>query len=524
MKKGFSLYAMSKSSNTQQHKASFSAKDIISNLATTPVTAGGKDGYFVKSSSLNSIKEQIHSLESDLSQDATEQITQLRNSLAEALDNNSKMSMRLEDTEKKFSAVESDLKAAKAAHAAKDDELKVFKVKFDADKQESVQSLEEWKAYCTNLESQIRSNSISDPSELQALKDDLRDAKSKVSSANKDLTELNKTLRQKEDALKDSNSRVLSLTADSSALSARLAALNDAHLKSGDVTMPDSVKTMLTTIDLNDTTRKFLGDKAFNWLVKLQSTPAIDVRNTTYNLLLVSRNSANKSVSKLTWLLQKLFDWIKTAALKSKKAVQPWLQSLAKDIASGKVKAISVYREELQKIVTEVNFQKEKKNRATGKEDDAPLNWWDTISTYAYVLVLSRPKSYFKIGVGKISAGIGHIATYAKRFYGWLTRPFTYKQRRADLSKEAEDFSEETNPLLNKVKTPPFSAKSSFLERGKKLFGKPLKPSVSDEPEEGLATGQRSPILFDLADESGKAGPAPRSPGLPLDKGKSVEK
>jgi len=351
----------------------------------------------------------------------------------------------------------------------------------------------------------------------------LVDAKSKVTSSNKAINDLNKSLKKKEEDLKSANSRMLALQADSTALSGRLASLNSAHLSAEDVVVPDSIKTMLTTLDLNESTRKYLGDKAFNWLTKLHTTSVIDVRNTTYNLLLVSRNSANKSVSKLTWLLQLLFDWIKTATVKSKKAVQPWLQALAKDIASGKVKAISVYREQLQEIVKEVNFMKAKKNIEKGEEHDTPLNWWDTISAYTYVLLLSRPKSYFKMGVGKVAAGVGYIAGYAKKAFTWLTGKFTYNKRRADLENEAQEFSEETNPLLNKVKTPPVSAKSSFMDMGRKLFERPPKPYVEEDVEEQPTTGQR-PLVFDFDKESNTAGPAPRSPGLPLDKGKSVEK
>ncbi|QKN22709.1 hypothetical protein [Erysiphe necator associated fusarivirus 3] len=364
-------------------------------------TAGGSQGFFVD-------KEDFAYLEEVLSKGkdmrnhvilADDELSRLKGELSNLRSANDLSEKKLKDMQEhldssygKLQRAESDrAKALSEANAARDEKKR--------SKDELLKSKSEWQEHVKRLEFQTVASDLSDPVDLKTVKDELTIARRHVKEAQSELERLNTNVST-------ANESVTNITREKEFLqkayddSVKQYNVINAAWESAQKLSPDpEVVDTLARIKLDANVKKLIGEKSFDWLSKLQQIPSTNVRDTTFHLLGAARESSNKQVSKLTALLQKVFEWVKEHSNKMREKLTPWLDTIAQDIATGKVRTMAFYRAELEKLVADFKVvQKKAAEKLDKKVED--VSFMTNASSWVKVLFYYRPKRYFTKGVG----------------------------------------------------------------------------------------------------------------------------
>ncbi|QJT73718.1 hypothetical protein [Botrytis cinerea fusarivirus 5] len=371
-------------------------------------TAGGAQGFFVDKGDFAYLEE-VLSKGKDMRNHVTladSELARLRESLTSLHAANDLSEKKLKDMQEhldssygKLQRAESErAKALADANAARDEKKRL--------KDELVKSKAEWEDHVKRLEFQTVASDLSDPVDLKTVKDELTIARRHVKEAQSELERLNTNVSK-------SNQSVTILTREKEFLqkayddSVKQYNTINAAWESAQALSPEpEVVDTLARIKLDEGVKKLIGAKSFDWLTKLQQVPTANVRDTTFHLLGAARESSNKQVSKLTALLQKVFEWVKEHSNKMRDKLKPWLDTIAKDIASGKVKTMAFYRSELEKLVADFKVVQEKAATKLNQKVEE-VSFMTNASSWVKVLFYYRPKRYFSKGVGFVKSTFG---------------------------------------------------------------------------------------------------------------------
>jgi predicted nucleic acid-binding Zn-ribbon protein len=240
------------------------------------------------------------------------------------------------------------------------------------------------------------------------------------------------------------------LTAESKKLSAMK---SQKALAMDDLPPPGPVK---VTID-NTWLAMALGEKGKKWLEKSLEASAIDVRERIYTLMLAAKSSQTKSIRSIADVLQIALDWVKRATYAARLKLKPWVDMITKDLASGVIKSARFYREELERLVTElkqhavVAREKVSNKYQYAKERKFFLaGFFREVVAWKRVLV-SRAKRYTKAAFKATKTGVSAVISTAVFPFRWLYAVVRPKALDSDVEEAHEnivlfDAEKETAP------------------------------------------------------------------------------
>lgn len=406
---------MSSTTSERKHSHSKSLEEILGKISKETVTVSGHKGYFVGRSDLERLKVRAQALK-DLefpTFDEQGQIAKLDKAILELESENDKSSRMLENFKASLGASKDEL----AAKSAEVDSLKAqIQAKSNEHKTESEslkKSLNDWTAYAKSLKGQIAKGSAMPGSEEEkTLQEELKATNASISSLQADLHAVKSEREKAQDSLNTALKDLVSAKAAVKLNHERVGGLEAALAKANAQVPITEVKSILQGIKLDSNLEKMVGKRAFEWLQKLQSSAEEGLKSDLYKIVVATKVSSNKQVSKLSWLLEQLLQWAKTVSYRSREIIRPWLNSLMNDIYSGKIKTMEYYAKTLESVVKEHKFQKEKRNKSKGLLLNADVPLWESGLIWARILLINRPKSLFKRGLGWVATKSKSLRLY----------------------------------------------------------------------------------------------------------------
>jgi len=431
-------------SGSSKHSKVPSIGAIIDSVKRTPVTVGGKKGCFINSDDLKAVEHRLDDYkklraENNISLDELEKVEadvgklKAENAAAMKLKaDNSALFESLHSRQAELTAEIVDLRAQhKSAVEARNSE-----------KADLTKTLKEWQAYATTLKAKLAQGEDMPGSDVQVkLSVELEEARGTVKQAQLDLEKNNAAVTAANNAQAVKEAELSRIRHEHSAVASRVKELEAAFAAVERKVPPGEVHSLLADIKLDETVRKIVGAAAFKWLQDLQAISESDIRGSTFLLLRAARDSSNKKVSKLSALLQQLLDWIKTQSNKVRARAKPWLEMISRDIAAGKVQSVMFYREQLEKLVADHSFSKNKWKKETGKKPEYQTSTLEDIALWCQVLLINRPKRYFRSGVGWVRAKLSRVSLLVRGFFSKIW-PSSLKWNKIYSNEEYAAFSE----------------------------------------------------------------------------------
>jgi uncharacterized protein YqfB (UPF0267 family) len=310
---------------------------------------------------------------------------------------------------------EAALKAANALAASRAKDAEKMEESLDAMKKMAAEEVNEvnleagniklqldaYKLRVKDLTQQVKNSSLSDPSDLVTMKSDLDKSRAEVTQCNNELQKLNAIKAGHAKRIQEYERNLAQVKADLEANRIRAESLEDDKKRAllrTDLRLKENTHVVVSQ-DLS----KFLGQKAADWF-KQALSPAADTREKAYTLMLTIKKSSNKRVSFLGKLIQKVFDLVRNLSSRARKVLDPWLDILIADINSMQIRAIGVYRRQLEDIISEhklitlakkvASDEKAKEKGDTPPMGDYKPSFWEEILIWGELLLVRRPKRY----------------------------------------------------------------------------------------------------------------------------------
>lgn len=393
-------------------------------------TAGGDQGFFVDKRDFAYLEEVLlkgkdmrnHVLLADT------ELVRLKEDLSALHAANDLSEKKLKDMQEHLDSSYGKLQRAESERAKALEDAKSAREEKKRFKDELVKSKAEWEAHVKRLEFQTISSDLSDPVDLKTVKDELVIARRHVKDAQAELERLNSNVSK-------ANESATHLTREKEFLQKayddsvkQYNAINSAWESAQALAPEPEVVDTLARIKLDESVKKLIGAKSFDWLSKLQQVPTANVRDTTFHLLGAARDSSNKQVSKLTALLQKVFEWVKEHSNKMRDKLKPWLDTIASDIASGKVRTMAFYRSELEKLVADFKVVQHKAATKLNQKVEE-VSFMTNASSWVKVLFYYRPKRYFSKGVGFVKSVTGKFMKSLKSVLSGIASYFNSSKK-----------------------------------------------------------------------------------------------
>lgn len=199
----------------------------------------------------------------------------------------------------------------------------------------------------------------------------LNEARQHITELNNQLQAFNNAEKKHKEAVAASEKALASAIADRDATALRLKGFQKTEK------LVESIKPVASKANfaISDEVKKFLGHYSSAALEGFFTADTGDTREKAYNLMLVAKKSSNDKVSKLYSILQKVFEWVKTHSMKVRNRVKPWLDLVANDLATKRIRTLEFYRMELEKLIKLVDEEKQVKLVKSGP--NYKLTLWD---------------------------------------------------------------------------------------------------------------------------------------------------
>nr|QUE49154.1 MAG: hypothetical protein [Sclerotinia sclerotiorum fusarivirus 2] len=429
---------MEKSNSKVQETPSGSrVEQIMESAHKRSFSAGGQKGFFVGTDDLAYLEKlaierkdmKNHVLLTD------DEVARLREETAKLKHADSLANQRMQELQNQIDATFQKLERAESERATAKSEADQARENKKAMKDELIASKAEWEQHVKRLENLVVSKDLSDPVDLKTTKDELTIARRNVKSAQTELERLNREVTVANEAVSNLTRLSENLKSQYDESMSNYDTIHAAWKAAQKANPPPEVINVLANIKLDSSVKKLVGEKSYEWLEKLKEVPAVNVRDTTFHLLGAARESSNKQVSKLTALLQWVFDWVKKNSNKVRLQLKPWLDTIAKDIATGKVRTMAFYREELEKLVVEFKATKAKAVKQLESAGKTASFTTDAVS-WIKVLFYYRPKRYFAKGVGFVKAGLSKTMKSIKKVLSGIASYFSFTNGHKKLSDE----------------------------------------------------------------------------------------
>lgn len=419
---------MSSPTDSSKHTV-LSVKDLLKNVERTPITMGNSKGHFIRESDLSKLAKKIESYRADSHE--LDDVSQALDNAESELKSMKKENERLETLNENLKklAIEEEAKSIKLQselsllnkekHSAID--------KRNKEKEELVANLNQWKKYANDLKEQMTMGEQMLDSDIQkTLESELESARDNVKQAQKGLEDNNKLVAKATRNEELKAAELARVTADFQAMKSRWED-SAAIISALKVDKPPwQATSFLASIKIDPQVAKYMGPKAMEWFKQLEQVAPEKIRDGVFALVQTTRSSKDKRISKLSWLLQELFDWIKTVGYKVRSLVKPWLDMIIADIATGKVKTVMFYRESLEAIVKDHKFENKAYKQKHKMNENDKLPFIENVAIWAKVLLINKPKRAFKRGVGWFSTAglsIRRIYSSVKDFLVRVFRP-----------------------------------------------------------------------------------------------------
>lgn len=477
-----SVVVMDSSNNKVTDSPSGSqVEQIMQSAHKRTFSAGGQKGYFVSVEDLAYL-EKVTKERKDMKNHvllADDQVERLAVLTAELKSQNSKSEQKLknlqdhlDDTYTKLQRAEAERGTAKAAATKALENKKALK-------DELLASKREWDGHVKRLESAAATSDLSDPVDLKTIGDELVIARNHAKDAQAELERLNKEISVKNTTVSSIVRQKEALQASYDEAMSNYNTIHEAWKNAQQSTPPPEVINVLANIKLDASVQKLIGAKSYAWLEKLKEVPAANIRDTTFHLLGAARDSSNKQVSKLTALLQKVFEWVKTHSNKMRDNLKPWLDTIARDIALGKVRTMAFYRIELEKLVADFKSVNDKAV-AVLKQKGEKESFTTNASSWIKVLFYYRPKRYFAKSVGFIKTTFSKTMKSLKKVLSGIASYFTSTKSNVvaeeKVIEDAHEFDVSSIPSSKKVVVPEApklpKPKTKIQLMSEKAFGK----------------------------------------------------